>query len=85
MASHILSFEKGKCIYNYMSGSILCVESIEHFQQGLLALSGQLIVSLLVAEAVCASDNNIFKARLLSSTLFMTGITTVAMNLFGIR
>ncbi|XP_060590151.1 solute carrier family 23 member 1-like [Ruditapes philippinarum] len=54
-------------------------------QQGLLSLSGQLITSLLVAEAVCASNNEIFKARLLSSTLLMSGITTVAMILFGIR
>ncbi|XP_045170564.2 solute carrier family 23 member 2-like isoform X2 [Mercenaria mercenaria] len=54
-------------------------------QQGLLSLSTQLIVSLLVAEAVCASDKDIFKARLLSSTLFMSGVTTLAMNIFGIR
>jgi len=51
----------------------------------LLSLSGQLVVSLLVAEAVCASNNDIIKARLMSSTLFMSGVTTVCMNLFGIR
>ena len=34
---------------------------------------------------VCAADNDVFKARLLSSTLFMNGFTTVAMNLFGVR
>ena len=54
-------------------------------QQGLLALSGSLIVSILVAETVCASNNDVFKAKLLSSTLFMNGITTLAMCLFGIR
>ncbi|WAQ93740.1 S23A2-like protein [Mya arenaria] len=34
--------------------------------------------------AVCASKNDAFKARLLSSTLFMSGITTFCMNIFGI-
>ena len=48
-------------------------------------LAGQLVVSLLVAEAMCASDNDVFKARLLSSTLFMTGISTIAMSVIGIR
>ena len=55
------------------------------FQQSLLVLAGQLVVSLLVAEAMCASDNDVFKARLLSSTLFMTGISTIAMSVIGIR
>jgi len=56
-----------------------------YLQQGLLTLSKQLVVSLLVAEAVCASDNDVFKARLLSSTLFMSGFTTIAMNILGTR
>ena len=55
------------------------------FQQALMILAAQLVVSVLVAEAVCASNNDVFKARLLSSTLFMTGITTIAMSLIGIR
>ncbi|XP_052788146.1 solute carrier family 23 member 1-like [Mya arenaria] len=54
-------------------------------QQGLMVLASQLIVSLLVAEAVCASENNLLKARLLSSTLVMNGITTIAMNVIGVR
>ena len=58
---------------------------LKYFQQGLMSLSAQLVVSLLVAEAVCASDNDMFKSRLLSSTLFMSGVTTVAMNVIGIR
>ena len=55
------------------------------FQQGLLSLSGSLVVSLLVAQAVCASHNDAFKTKLLSSTLFMNGVTTLAMNLVGVR
>ena len=48
-------------------------------------LAGQLVVSLLVAEAMCASNNDVFKAKLLSSTLFMTGVSTIAMSVIGIR
>ncbi|XP_045169343.2 solute carrier family 23 member 2-like isoform X2 [Mercenaria mercenaria] len=72
-------------IYGVNDAPPIHITIICALQQSLLSLSGQLIVSLLVAEAVCASDNNVFKAKLLSSTLFMSGITTVAMNLFGIR
>ena len=55
------------------------------FQQALLSLAPQLVVSLLVAKAVCAKDNDAFKVKLLSSTLFMDGVTTLAMVLFGTR
>ncbi|XP_060063606.1 solute carrier family 23 member 2-like [Ylistrum balloti] len=55
------------------------------FQQALLSLSGSLAVSLLVAEVVCAEDNDEFKAKLLSSTLFMNGVTTFFMVTLGIR
>ncbi|XP_045169652.2 solute carrier family 23 member 1-like [Mercenaria mercenaria] len=72
-------------IYGVNDAPPLHITIVCGLQQGLLSLSGQLIVSLLVAEAVCASNNEIFKARLLSSTLFMSGVTTVVMNLFGIR
>lgn len=72
-------------IYGVNSTPPIHITVICALQQALLSLSGQLIVSLLVAEAVCASENNVFKARLLSSTLFMSGVTTVAMNLFGTR
>ncbi|XP_060079224.1 solute carrier family 23 member 1-like [Ylistrum balloti] len=54
-------------------------------QQALLSLSTSLAVSLLVAQVVCAEDNEDFKARLLSSTLFMNGITTLLMVTLGIR
>ena len=54
-------------------------------QQALLSLAAQLIVSLLVADALCARDNDDFKVKLLSSTNFMTGITTIAMVLIGVR
>ncbi|OWF55077.1 solute carrier family 23 member 1-like [Mizuhopecten yessoensis] len=55
------------------------------FQQALLSISGSLAVSLLVAEVVCAEDNDEFKAKLLSSTLFMNGLTTFLMVTLGIR
>ncbi|KAL5021186.1 hypothetical protein ScPMuIL_000341 [Solemya velum] len=54
-------------------------------QQSLLSIAGSLATSLLVADAVCASNDETFKARLLSSTLFMNGFTTAMMCLVGIR
>ncbi|KAK3610442.1 hypothetical protein CHS0354_016619 [Potamilus streckersoni] len=55
------------------------------FQQALLSIAHQLAISLLVAEVVCASHDDEFKARLLSSTLFMTGLTTLLMVTVGAR
>ncbi|KAL4221143.1 hypothetical protein ACF0H5_019402 [Mactra antiquata] len=72
-------------IYGINSTPPIHITIVSALQQALLALSGSLVVSLLVAEAVCAENDQHFKAKLLSSTLFMNGITTIAMNLFGIR
>ncbi|XP_053407237.1 solute carrier family 23 member 1-like isoform X1 [Mercenaria mercenaria] len=55
------------------------------FQQAIISIAHQLVVSLLVAEVVCASNDSEFKARLLSSTLFMTGFTTLLMVTIGVR
>ncbi|XP_052771950.1 solute carrier family 23 member 2-like isoform X3 [Mya arenaria] len=55
------------------------------FQQAVISIAHQLVVSLLVAEVVCASNDSAFKARLLSSTLFMTGLTTLLMVTLGVR
>ncbi|KAL4231675.1 hypothetical protein ACF0H5_009254 [Mactra antiquata] len=54
-------------------------------QQSIISIAHQLVVSLLVAEVVCASNDSEFKARLLSSTLFMTGLTTLLMVTVGVR
>ncbi|XP_021369666.1 solute carrier family 23 member 1-like isoform X2 [Mizuhopecten yessoensis] len=55
------------------------------FQQALLSLANQLALSLMVAQAVCGDNSAWFKTQLLSSTLFMDGITTILMVLFGVR
>ncbi|XP_078311878.1 solute carrier family 23 member 1-like [Crassostrea virginica] len=54
-------------------------------QQALLSLSTSLAVSLLVAEYACAEHDEDFKSRLLASTLFMNGITTLLMVTIGVR
>ncbi|KAL4222895.1 hypothetical protein ACF0H5_018935 [Mactra antiquata] len=72
-------------IYGVKDRPPLHITIVCALQQSLLSLSSQLVVSLLVAQAVCAYDDDIMKARLLSTTLFMSGLTTVAMNLFGAR
>lgn len=55
------------------------------FQQAVLSIAHQLVISTLVAEVVCASHDSEFRARLLSSTLFMTGLTTLLMVTVGSR
>ena len=66
-------------------GTLLRLLVFYLLQQALLSLAAQLIVSLLVADALCARENDEFKVKLLSSTNFMTGITTIAMVLIGVR
>ncbi|XP_069142224.1 solute carrier family 23 member 2-like [Argopecten irradians] len=54
-------------------------------QQALLSFATQLIISLLVAQAVHGEDNAEFRGHLLGSTMFMCGFSTMAMSLFGSR
>ncbi|KAJ8321043.1 hypothetical protein KUTeg_002630, partial [Tegillarca granosa] len=48
--------------------------------QALLSLSLNLTVALLVAEAVCAGNDEILKTKILSTTLFISGICTILMT-----
>ena len=41
--------------------------------------------SLLVADILCARENEQFKARLLSTTMFLSGMCTVLQNTIGVR
>ncbi|KAK6186214.1 hypothetical protein SNE40_008297 [Patella caerulea] len=54
-------------------------------QQALLPVSTSLSVSLLVAELVCARDDDEIKAQLLSTTFMMAGIATMLMCTVGVR
>ena len=54
-------------------------------QQALLSLSGNLAVSLLVADVICAETDEQIKAKILGTTLFMSGITTLMMTFVGTR
>jgi xanthine/uracil permease len=44
-----------------------------------------LTVVILVAEVVCAEDDYELKAKLLSTTILLSGITTLIQVTFGIR
>ncbi|KAJ8312598.1 hypothetical protein KUTeg_009971 [Tegillarca granosa] len=55
------------------------------FQQALLPLSSSLAISFIVADVVCAGNNEDIKTKLLSSTLLMNGVTTLLMVTVGIR
>ncbi|XP_053385784.1 solute carrier family 23 member 1-like [Mercenaria mercenaria] len=54
-------------------------------QHGLLSLSASLSTSLLVADIVCARKDEAIKAKLLSTTMFMSGLCTFLQNTIGIR
>ncbi|WAQ93745.1 S23A2-like protein [Mya arenaria] len=73
--------ERKHLIYTVSERPPVHITIVCALQQGLMVLASQLIVSLLVAEAVCASENNLLKARLLSSTLVMNASTTAVANM----
>ncbi|KAI8770597.1 solute carrier family 23 member 1 [Biomphalaria glabrata] len=54
-------------------------------QQCCLAISTPLGTAVIVAEAVCAQDEQDIKVRILSSTMLMMGLSTFAMTTFGVR
>ncbi|KAL4231463.1 hypothetical protein ACF0H5_009040 [Mactra antiquata] len=54
-------------------------------QHGLLSLSRSLSTSLLVADILCARADEALKTRLLSTTMFMSGLCTFLQNTIGIR
>ncbi|KAJ8320132.1 hypothetical protein KUTeg_001719 [Tegillarca granosa] len=74
-----------KLIYRITDRIPLHLTLLFALQQSLLSLSLNLVVSLLVAEVVCAKENDEFKAKLLSSTMFMSGLTTLLQVTVGIR
>ncbi|XP_061184447.1 solute carrier family 23 member 2-like isoform X2 [Saccostrea echinata] len=77
--------EDSPLIYRISDATPIHLTLFFAMQQALLALSTSLAVSLLVAEYACAEHDEDFKSRLLSSTLFMNGITTLLMNTIGVR
>ncbi|KAH9508741.1 hypothetical protein Btru_049792 [Bulinus truncatus] len=54
-------------------------------QQSCLAISTPLGTAVIVAEAVCAHDEQDIKVQILSSTMIMMGISTFTMTTFGVR
>lgn len=54
-------------------------------QQVLISLSGSLTVSLFVAKLVCAQADEDFKAKLLCTTMFMSGVCSILQTVVGIR
>ncbi|KAK3102650.1 hypothetical protein FSP39_012854 [Pinctada imbricata] len=54
-------------------------------QQALLSLSVSIILVIVAADFICASDDEEIKSQLLGSTLVLNGISTLAMVLIGVR
>ncbi|XP_052266034.1 solute carrier family 23 member 1-like [Dreissena polymorpha] len=54
-------------------------------QQSLIPIAASIILPLLVAEAACALEDGDFIRKLVSSTLFLSGLTTLLQVLVGVR
>ncbi|ESP03077.1 hypothetical protein LOTGIDRAFT_111205 [Lottia gigantea] len=54
-------------------------------QQLLTSISSSMSMSLIVADLVCAKDDDIIKTQILSTTMFMAGISTFFVTTFGLR
>ncbi|KAL4228724.1 hypothetical protein ACF0H5_011767 [Mactra antiquata] len=54
-------------------------------QQSLISIAGSLVLPLLVAQAACALDSGDLIRTLLSSTLFLSGLTTLLQVTVGVR
>lgn len=80
-----IEMEDNPLIYKISEATPIHLTLFFAMQQALLSLSTSLAVSLLVADYACAEHDEDFKSRLLSSTLFMNGITTLLMVTIGVR
>ncbi|XP_053374769.1 solute carrier family 23 member 1-like isoform X2 [Mercenaria mercenaria] len=79
-------FEEEKLFhYDVFENPPIFLAIVFAMQQVLMSLSRSLSTALLVADIVCARTDENFKARLLSTTLFISGITTFLQNTVGVR
>ena len=55
------------------------------FQQVLMSLPGCVVTAVLVSGSVCGEHDEVLKAKLLATTIFLSGITTFLQVTFGVR
>ncbi|OWF46668.1 solute carrier family 23 member 1-like isoform X2 [Mizuhopecten yessoensis] len=55
------------------------------FQHALLSLSGSLAIVLIAADVICAKEDAELTSQMLSSTLFVNGVSTILMVTIGAR
>ena len=55
------------------------------FQQVLMSLPGCVVTAVLVSGSVCGEHDEVLKATLLATTIFLSGITTFLQVTFGVR
>lgn len=80
-----IEVDKDKLLYEINDVPPLNVALVSALQQALLAISGSFGVTLIIAELICATDDEILKSTILSCTMFMTGICTLLQSTVGIR
>lgn len=80
----IIESEKDVMLYTVMDNPPFHLTLFFAIQQILAPVAGNLTVSLLVSEFVCAHEDEIMKARLMCTTMFMSGVCTLLQASIGI-
>ena len=55
------------------------------FQQALYGITQCMVAVLIITEAICAGDNNLFVAQFLSTSVFLVGVATLLQTTLGMR
>lgn len=72
-------------VSNFILYRLFFIECILSIQQILMSLPGCVITAVLVASSVCGEEDEVLKAKLLATTIFLSGITTFLQVTFGVR
>ncbi|KAH9520303.1 hypothetical protein Btru_060449 [Bulinus truncatus] len=79
------TIEKPKLIYRVSQVPPLHLLIISGLQHCLINIGSPLTITVLVSEVVCAQKDDYIKTQILSSSLFMIGLSTVVMTVIGVR
>ncbi|XP_071173486.1 solute carrier family 23 member 1-like isoform X1 [Mytilus edulis] len=77
--------DHGKLLYRVSDTPSILMTILFAFQQTLMGLPFCVISAIMVAQAVCGDDDNDLKTRMLSTTVFLSAITTFLQATFGVR
>ncbi|XP_063443417.1 solute carrier family 23 member 1-like [Mytilus trossulus] len=77
--------ESWKLVYKVSDSPPILLTVFFAVQQILMSLPGCVITAVLVASSVCGKEDEVLKAKLLATTIFLSGLTTFLQVTFGVR